>query len=152
MDKVNIVNIDKVDFKEFLINNVVNYENTDMGLLYTFKFNDLEFDIEVILTSYDILYYWQHSKEYNWAVRDYSEDELNLFEDELLELHNDIIYNSQNYTNLSEISKELNNKLLDFYEFNDEEIDLDISYEQIEDIESQINDKIEEYNKKNKQI
>lgn len=143
---MNLKSMNEKEFEEFLEEYMLDCSGTDIGLSCDFEIDGKTYPVDVILTNYMILQDWKGTESYKEAIEAYSMESMEEYEELVYDSHLNTIRDHFTSLNMGgdDNLEAINESLVDFYMKEEGEIDFNTLYEAREDIQDELEERIEE--------
>lgn len=137
----NVIGMDKEEFMVFF-NKYYDCQGCGEGLYVTSDLVDADF--VVYFTNLDVYKKLKETDEYKEIADNYTEEQIEEYENKLEQAESDLMYNNSYYLNLYDEYLEINEIVCDYYAKNDEEFDSETLYNARDYIKEETEEKLEE--------
>lgn len=143
---MDLKSMNEKEFEEFLEEHMLDCSGTDIGLSCDFEIDGKTYPVDVILTNYMILQDWKGTESYKEAIEAYSMESMEEYEELVYDSHLNTIRDHFTSLNMGgdDNLEAINESLVDFYMKEEGEIDFNTLHEAREDIQDELEERIEE--------
>ena len=136
-----VYEMDKAEFLKFF-NQYYTYEGSEEGLLISSLYGSIE--VPVFYTNLDTYEALKLTDDYKKITDNYTEEQIEEYENKLKQAMSDLIYNNSYNLNLYDENLEINEIVLDYYFKHEEELDTQALYDAKDFIKEETEEQIEE--------